>query len=112
METICGTADFVGEIWEEPWHSDDEGARELTDIVGCPTSVADIWLGITSFETDCGARAESCSGGKILFYRYRRLLKIFSQGLCWIGIFGSGSTSVQDVDAIDWSLGTTYLVAT
>ena len=35
--------------------SDERGACNLTENVGFPTSVEDIWLGITSVETDHGA---------------------------------------------------------
>ena len=46
--------------------SDDKGARYLTEIMGAPTSVADIWSGFTLVEIDCSARSEVCSGRKIL----------------------------------------------
>ena len=70
--------------------SDNEGARDLTEIVVAPTSVADIWSGLMLVETDYGARAESCGDGKILLDRYRCLLEVFGRGPCWFGVFGSG----------------------
>ena len=80
--------------------SNKRGARDLTETVGASTSVADIWLGITSVETDCGARAEIYGGRKGLLDRDRSLLDIFGRGPCWFGIFGSGLTSVEDVDVL------------
>ena len=80
--------------------SNDGGARDLTETVGAPTSVADIWSGIILFDTDCGAGAESCGSRKGLLARARHLLEIFCRGPCRFGIFRSLSTSVEDVDAL------------
>ena len=74
------------------------GTHNLMETVGSPTSVADIWSGITSVETDCRSGEDSCGGRKVLFARDRRLLEIFGQGPSRFGIFGSVSTSVEDVD--------------
>ena len=79
---------------------DDGGDFDLTETVGSPTYVADIWLGITLVDTDCGAGAESSGSGKGLLARDRRLLDILGRCPCRFGIFGSGSTSVEDVDAL------------
>ena len=55
------------------------------------TAVADISSGPTLVRIDCGARVEICGVRKGLLARYQRLLLIFGQGLCWFGIYGSGS---------------------
>ena len=81
--------------------SNNRGACDLTDTVGSPTSVADIWSGLTSVGIDCGSGAESYGGGEGLLARDRRLWQIFGWGSCRFGIFGSGSTSVGDVNAPD-----------
>ena len=73
------------------------------DIVGALDSVADIWSGITSFGIDSGAGAESCGGGKRLLAQDRHLLEIFGRGPCRFGVFGLGSTSVEDVNATERS---------
>ena len=77
----------------------DECAIYLTEIKVVPTSVADIFLEITSVGIDCGAGAEICGSAKRLLAQDRRLLEIFGQGPCRFGIFGSVLTSVEDVDA-------------
>ena len=73
------------------------------EIEGSPTSVADIWLVIMSVGIDSGSGTESCGGRKILLARDRRLLEIFGRCPCGFGIFGSGSTSVDDINAPYWS---------
>ena len=85
--------------------SDDEDAQDLTDVVGAPTYVVDIWTGITLVEIDCGAGAERSGGRKISLAQNRRLLEIFGQGPCRFGVFGLGLTSVEDIDAPNWSPG-------
>ena len=74
------------------------------DIKRAPTSVVDIWLDITSVGINCGTGAEIC-GSKGLLAQDRRLLHIFGRGACWFGIFGSGLTSVGDVDSPNSSPG-------
>ena len=61
--------------------------------------VADIRFGITSVETDCGTGAEIFGKKKKLLAHDQRLLEIFGQVPCQFGIFRSGLTSVEDVDA-------------
>ena len=46
--------------------SNDRGACDLMDTVGAQTSLADIWSGLITVETNCGAGAERCSGRKLL----------------------------------------------
>ena len=46
---------------------------------------------------------ESYGGGKRSLDLERRLLDIFGLGLCRFGIFGSGLTSVEDVNDPDRS---------
>ena len=70
--------------------SDGKVARDLMDIEGSPTYVADIWLGIMLVGIGCGAEAESCGGRKRLFSWDQRLLEIFGQGPCRFVIFGLG----------------------
>ena len=48
-------------------------------------------------------RSGGCGDGKILLAWEQCLLEIFGQGPCCFGIFGSGLTSVEDVDAPNWS---------
>ena len=79
--------------------SSDEGARDLTEIKGDLTSVANIWLMLTSVGIDFGARAERYGGRNRLLARDRRLLEIFFRGPCLFRIFGLVLTSVEDVDA-------------
>ena len=81
--------------------SDNEGDQDLTEIKWALTSVAYIWLGLTSVGIYCGATVKSCGSGKILLAWYRRLLEIFYQGPCQFGLFGSGSTSIVDGDNLD-----------
>ena len=82
---------------------DDGDACNLMDTVGSLTSVADIWLGHTFVETDYGAGVESCGGGKRSLAWYRSLSEIFGRGPCQFVIFGSGLTSVEDVNTSDQS---------
>ena len=77
----------------------------MTEIKGDMASAEDIWSGITSVGVDFGAGAESCIGGKGLLVQDRRMLQIFGWVPCRFGIFGSISTSFEDVDAPDWSPG-------
>ena len=79
--------------------SNARGDNNLTETVVSPTSVGDIWSGLTSVDTDCSAREESCDGRKGLLVRDQRLLEILGWGPCWFGIFGSGLTLLEDVDA-------------
>ena len=44
--------------------SGEQGAHNLTEIVGAPTSVEDIWLGIGSVGTDHGAGAVAAAATK------------------------------------------------
>ena len=79
--------------------SGNKGARDLMEIKGSPTSVAYIWSRITLVGFDFSAGEESCVGSNILLARDRHMLKIFVRVPCRFGIFCSGSTSVEDVDA-------------
>ena len=90
--------------------SDGVGACDLEGTLRAPTSVEDIWLGITLVETDhsSGAGAAAATGRDYMpgtnvcwrhFDQYQRLLEIFGQGPCWFGIFRLRSESVEDVDA-------------
>ena len=85
--------------------SDDKGAQYPTDIEGAPAPVVDIWSGLTPVGIDCGTGAERCGCGKILLARDQRLLRVFGQGPSRFGIFGLGSTSVEDVNVPNWSPG-------
>ena len=64
------------------------GDCELTETVGSPTSIADIWLGLTLVETNCGAGAESYGNRKGLLAIYIRLLEIFFGGHVCLGYLG------------------------
>ena len=77
----------------------DGSAWDLTRIKGSPASIEDIRSLLTLVDIDCGAGAESCGVRKILLTHDQRLLQIFGRGLCWFGIFGLGSMSVEDVYA-------------
>ena len=88
--------------------SDDQGDHNLTDIVGAPASVEDIWSGLGLVGTNHGAGAGAAMTGRDylpeinICWRYldrnRRLLENFGQGPCRFRIFGSVSTSVENVD--------------
>ena len=80
--------------------SDEGGDRDLTKTVRDPTYVEDIWSGLTLVETDSGARAESCGSGKGLLDWDRCLLDKFGRGPRLFRIFGLGSMSVEDVNAL------------
>ena len=64
------------------------GARDLTYTMGYPMSIADIWSGLTSVETNCGAGAESCGNRKVLLALDRNLLEIFFGGHVCLGYLG------------------------
>ena len=54
--------------------SDEGGAHDLAETVVSPTPVADIWSGITLFETDHGARSGAVTAGRDYWPR---------TGVCW-----------------------------
>ena len=85
--------------------SNNGGASDLTETLGVPAYVAYIWSGITLVETDSGARAESCGSGKGLLDWDRCLLDKFGRGPRLFRIFGLGSMSVEDVNALIRVLG-------
>ena len=49
--------------------SGEKDAWELTRIEGSPSSVEDIWSGITLVHIDCVDGAERCGGGRGLLAR-------------------------------------------
>ena len=49
--------------------SGEKDAWELTRIEGAPSSVEDIWSGITLVQIDCVDGAERCGGGRGLLAR-------------------------------------------
>ena len=80
------------------------------ETVGVPTYAEDIWLGLELVETDYGAGSGAAAAGRdywpntnvfwIYVAQYQRMLEKFGRGLHWFGIFESGSTSVENVDAL------------
>ena len=68
-------------------------------------SVANIVFRLPSVGIDCGSRAKSCGGRKGSLSQDQHLLQIFGRGPYWFGIFGSGSTSVEEIDAPDCNPG-------
>ena len=55
-----------GVCWEKlvgTLASDDGGTLDLMESVETPTSVVDLWSGLTLIENDCGTRAEAARIG-------------------------------------------------
>ena len=50
---------------------------------------------------NCSAGVERCRGRKGLLSRYQHLLQIFGRVPRWLGIFGTGLMSVEDINAPD-----------
>ena len=83
--------------------------------MGGPSYVEDICLGIALVDTDHVSEARAAAAGRdywpktnvcwIYLARDQRLLEKFGRGLCRFGIFGSGLTSVEEVDALIKFLG-------
>ena len=115
VKIFQGVVAAVGEIlwdrnvcWENSGGalaSNDGGASDIMDTVGAPMYVADIWSGLTSVETYCGSGAESCGIRTRLLARDQRLLDISGRVPCRFGIFRSGLTLVEDVNALIWFPG-------
>ena len=90
--------------------SDKQVDGNLTETVGALTSAEDIWLGLELVETGHSAGSGAAAAGRDywpntnVFWRYvaqyQRMLEKFGRGPRWFEIFGSGSTSVEDVDAL------------
>ena len=76
---------------------EDKGAQYLMEIKGSLTEE------IMSVRIYCGTGVEKNGGREVLLAQGRNMLQMFGWGSCCFGIFGSESTPVGDIDALNWS---------